>query len=219
MKTTRKFIIMKKVILNLSLYYLVLSVLLVSCTKEPTTTTKIVKSELPTLKRERIWQYVVAAVIVIIAETTGQKTTTTTTTTTTDGSGTHTTTTTTSECKNLGVCAGSICVKPNSGLSEGPLDVNDQSFNLHTDLRVNAKLALTQSNDIILLLEEGQNSLEEMNKFFYDDYIYFFPESYSVNNTSVLRALGLTKPFVIQGANYPVYQQGSMKFIIVGHKS
>lgn len=208
---------MKKVIIKVAVSYLILSVLLVSCAKEPVSTTKTVKSELPTIKKERIWQWIVVAVIIIVAETTGQKTTTTTTLTTTDGTGTHTNTTVTSKCDGLGVCAGSICINPNSG--NGSLDLNDQSFDLHTDLRVNAKLAVTQSNDIILLVEDGQNTDEVKNKFFYGEYLYFMPDGYTVNNPNVLQSLGLNAPFRIIGANYPVYQQENMKYIIVGHKS
>lgn len=198
---------------------MILAVLLISCSKGVVTTSKTIRTELPTLKKERIWQYIVATVIIIIAETTGQKSTTTTTTTTTNGTGTHTTTTSKSTCDGIGVCAGSICLNSNSSSVNNALDVNDQSFELHTDLKVNANLATTQSNDIILYLLEGQNSNETSNQFFYGDYIYFFPDSYEVNNPIVLQALGLSNPFVIQGANYPVYTQGSMKYIVVGHKS
>jgi len=210
---------MKKTIIKVAVSYLILSVLIVSCTKEPVSTTKTVKSELPTIKKERFWEWIVAAVIIIVTETTGQKTTTTTTTTTTNGTGTHTNTTTTSTCDGLGVCAGSICVNTNSGNGNGSLDVNDQSFALHTDLRVNAKLAVTQSNDIILLVEDGQNTDDIKNKFFYGEYLYFMPNGYTVNNPNILQSLGLSSPFTIIGANYPVYQQENMKYIIVGHKS
>lgn len=148
-------------------------------------------------------------------ETTGQKTTTTTTVTNQNG----TTTTTVTSCDGLGLCAGSLCVSSNTGNDLISLDVNDQSMSLHTDIRVNAKLAVTKSNDIILLVENNQNPQSIMNKFFYGEYKYFFPESYTVNNPEVLEALGLNSPFVIQGANYPVYSQENMKYIIVGHKS
>lgn len=210
---------MKKIGIKIAVSYFILSVLLVSCAKEPATITKTVKTELPTIKKERIWQWIVAAVIIIVTETTGQKKTTTTTTTTTNGTGTHTTTTTTTNCEGLGVCAGSIRLNPNSGNGNGSLDVNDQSFSLHNDLVVNAKLAVTRSNDIILLVEDGQNTDKVTNSFFYGEYLYFMPDGYTVNNPNVLQSLGLSDPFKIKGANYPVYEQGNMKYIIVGHKS
>lgn len=157
-----------------------------------------------------------AAVIVIIAETTGQKKKTITTTTSTDAHGNSTTTTTTNiDCLGLGVCSWGMALNPNG---DGNFNSDDCTFSLHTDLKLNAKLAITQSNDIILLVENGQNTDDITQRFFYGDYL-LISESYTVNNPSVLSILGLSTPFVIEAANYPVCQQDNMKYIIVGHKS
>lgn len=211
---------MKKIFRNMTVVYLILSIMILSCSKPKPSTSFVTKTsvqELPTIKKNRIWQYIVAVVIIVLAETSGQRSSTTTTTQTTDAHGNTTTTTTTkTSCDGLGTCAMGMATQPDGG---GNLNTDDQSFNLHTDLKLNAKLATTQSNDIILLVEDGQNSAEITQRFFYGDYIYFLSESYTVNNPTVLSSLGLTSPLVIRAANYPVYQQENMKYIIVGHKS
>ena len=207
----------KVIALTMLAFVTIASTVFVSCNKQqtilPTTNSITVKKELPTIKKERFWQYIVAVVIVIVANTEGQWSQTTNTVT--NAQGTSTTTTTT--CSGLGHCSSGMVIN-NGGGQNDPLNENEGVF-LNSELNVNAKLAVTESNDIILLVENGQNSQEINNKFFYDEYIYFMPNDYKVNNQNVLRQLGLNEPFTIKGANYPVYTQENMKFIVVGHKS
>ena len=137
------------------------------------------------------------------------------TTTTSTGAGSQTSTTTT--CEGLGSCGGSIvCPSSSGGLT--PLNMSDDKFLLHNDLALNAKLAVAESGDILLLTVAGDNPLDVVNRFFYSDYIYFLSESYTVNDPNSLSKLGLSSPFTIQAANYPVYTQDNMKYIVVGHK-
>jgi hypothetical protein len=147
-----------------------------------------------------VWLVILAVAYVIVEFGQGQYSSTTTTKP--DGS-----TVTSVVCSGIGNC--SITVKAESSY----MPVSSPDYNESPDYTINGFLAVLEDGRVIFGIDEKETDYKLAKQFFYGNEITISRPAV-IDDLKFLNELGLKSEIHIKG-DYPVFQEGSVKYIIL----